>query len=190
MKEEIFINLEREIFRGNVLDIGARNYGIIYNVYKKYNDDISLEYINGEKDKENIKDDYYDNCILLFSFRNVYFKRTKTKLVKEIYKYMKTGGCLYIWDIDKNYGKTFNGKLKILVPNGKLKKLSIKDINIFKDNSKKTILSILKPYFKIEDLKNSDGIYYIKAKKLKNDKKLQDEETRKEEKNESSVSSG
>ncbi|MDU7252170.1 MAG: class I SAM-dependent methyltransferase, partial [Clostridium sp.] len=31
---EIVINMENEIFRGNLLDVGTDNYGIIYNIYK------------------------------------------------------------------------------------------------------------------------------------------------------------
>ena len=39
MKKEVFINLEKEIFKGNILDIGFSNHGIIYNISKQYIDD-------------------------------------------------------------------------------------------------------------------------------------------------------
>ncbi len=73
--KEIVINMENEIFRGNLLDVGTDNYGIIYNIYKQYNEDSNLQYINGAEEKENIKEGYYDNCILLFSFSNIFFKK-------------------------------------------------------------------------------------------------------------------
>lgn len=47
--------MENEIFRGNLLDVGTDNYGIIYNIYKQYNEDSNLEYINGAEEKESIK---------------------------------------------------------------------------------------------------------------------------------------
>lgn len=95
--------MENEIFRGNLLDVGTDNYGIIYNIYKQYNEDSNLEYINGAEEKESIKEGYYDNCILLFSFSNIFFKN-RMNLIQEIYKYLKKGGNVYIWDIDKNKG--------------------------------------------------------------------------------------
>lgn len=93
--------MENEIFRGNLLDVGTDNYGIIYNIYKQYNEDSNLEYINGAEEKENIKEGYYDNCILLFSFSNIFFKKNRMSLIRDIYRYLKEGGNVYIWDIDK-----------------------------------------------------------------------------------------
>ena len=67
MKKDIFINMEREIFRGNILDIGLENHGIFYNIYKQYNDDVNVEYLSGKEGKEKISEDFYDSCILFFS---------------------------------------------------------------------------------------------------------------------------
>ena len=47
--------MEKEVFKGNVLDIGYKNTGIIYNVYKHLNEETNIEYINGDDEKENIK---------------------------------------------------------------------------------------------------------------------------------------
>ncbi len=33
-------------------------------------------------------------------------------LIQDIYKYLKEGGNVYIWDIDKKIKETFNGKIK------------------------------------------------------------------------------
>ncbi|NEZ45919.1 class I SAM-dependent methyltransferase [Clostridium niameyense] len=183
--KEIFINMEKEIFRGNLLDIGRDNYGIIYNIYKKYNDDINLEYVTGEQEKENIKENYYDNCILLFSFSNIFLKKNKTKILEDIYKFLKKDGCIYIWDIDKGINKTFNSKVKIVIPDGKIKEIFIKDLNLFKDSSSDTCVKLLETYFKMEEFKKSDGIYYIKARKINNNK---DMTVRKGEKHENNFS--
>ncbi|EPY2271575.1 class I SAM-dependent methyltransferase [Clostridium sporogenes] len=185
---EIVINMENEIFRGNLLDVGTDNYGIIYNIYKQYNEDSNLEYINGAEEKENIKEGYYDNCILLFSFSNIFFKKNRMSLIRDIYRYLKEGGNVYIWDIDKKIKETFNGKIKILLPGEKVKNISIKDLNLLKDSSIDTTIKLLDPYFEIKDLKSSDGVYYIKGKKKINTNTKEDEK-RKEEINESTISS-
>lgn len=185
---EIVINMENEIFRGNLLDVGTDNYGIIYNIYKQYNEDSNLEYINGAEEKENIKEGYYDNCILLFSFSNIFFKKNRMSLIRDIYRYLKEGGNVYIWDIDKKLKETFNGKIKILLPGEKVKNISIKDLNLLKDSSIDTTIKLLDSYFEIKDLKSSDGVYYIKGKKKINTN-TKENEKRKEEINESTISS-
>ncbi|WP_251860461.1 class I SAM-dependent methyltransferase [Clostridium sp. Marseille-Q2269] len=186
--KEIVINMENEIFRGNLLDIGTDNYGIIYNIYKQYNEDSNLQYINGADEKENIKLGYYNNCILLFSFSNIFFKKNRVNLIREIYKYLKEDGNIYIWDIDKKIRETFNGEIKILLPGEKVKNISIKDLNVLKDSSLDATVKVLEPYFEIKDLKSSDGVYYIKGKK-KTSTNSKDDEKRKEEPNESTTSS-
>lgn len=157
--------MEKEIFRGNVLDIGLENYGIVYNIYKQYNDNINVEYVSGKEEKENIKEDFYDSCIMLFSFSSLWLKRDKKIFIKDIYRYLSKDGLLYIWDIDKGYRKMFNSVVKILAPERKLKQIKMRDLNIFKDSSKESSIKLLKEYFEILDLKASDGIYYIKARK-------------------------
>lgn len=166
-KKEIFINLENKPFKGNVLDIGFQNFGIVYNIYKEFNDNASIEYVNGKDEKENIKKGVYDSCILLFSFSSIWLRSSKFKLIKEINDYLKENGALYIWDIDKGFTKVFNSIIKILIPGRKLKEIYIKDLNVIKDSSKENTLSILDPFFDIVDFKASNDIYYIKAVKKK-----------------------
>lgn len=165
MRKTVFINMEKEVFRGNVLDVGLENYGIVYNIYKQYNDDVNVEYVSGKEDQKNIKEEFYDSCILLFSFSSIWLKTNKKKFVKDIYRYLAKDGLLYIWDIDKGYRKVFNSLVKILVPERKLKEIKLRDLNVFKDNSKENTIKLLKDYFDILDLKSSDGIYYMKARK-------------------------
>lgn len=61
LSKDIFINMEKEIFKGNLLDIGMDNQGIIYNIYKEFNDNVNVEYVSGKEEGKNIKEDYYDN---------------------------------------------------------------------------------------------------------------------------------
>lgn len=164
-KQEIFINMEQEIFKGNLLDIGNDNYGIIYSLYKQYNEDNNLDYIYGREKKKKIEQEFYDNCVMLFSLSSIWTKYNKKHMFKEINKYLKEDGTIHIWDIDKGYGKLFNAKIKILLPNRKIKTIEIKDYNILKDTSKENLIKLLQHYFEIIDLRASDNIYYIKGRK-------------------------
>jgi ubiquinone/menaquinone biosynthesis C-methylase UbiE len=166
LKKEVFINLEKEIFKGNLLDIGFSNYGIIYNIYKQFNDDSSVvEYIEGKEASIAIKEGTYDTCALFFTLSDIKFSLSKNKLIKDIYRFLKDDGLLYIWDIDKGFVKTFNSTIKIVLPDKSTKQISLKDLNIFKNSSKESTMKILQPYFEILTLKNSDDIYYMICKK-------------------------
>ena len=165
MERLVFINMENEILTGNLLDVGMDTYGIVYNLYKENNEEIAVDYINGSGEKKNIEENNYDGCVLLFSLRNIKLKLYKKKLVKDIYKFLKEDGNIYIWDIDKGINSVFNGRIRILLPNRKVKEIIIKDYNIFKNSSKESTVKLLKDYFEIVDIKASSNVYYIKGKK-------------------------
>lgn len=165
MKKDIFLNMENQIFEGNVLDIGFENNGIIYNVCKEGNGEINIDYVTGKEGEINVKDNFYDICILFFSFSSIWFKMNKKSFIKNIYNYLNKDGILYIWDIDKGYKKIFSGNINVTIPGNKIKQIKINDLNIFKDNSKDNTVSILEDYFDIIEGNALDGIYYIKAKK-------------------------
>ncbi|MGH4121684.1 MAG: methyltransferase domain-containing protein [Clostridium sp.] len=166
MKREVFINLEKEIFKGNILDIGFSNYGIIYNICKQFIDDSnSVEYIEGKGDKTKIEEGAYDTCVLFFTLSDIKFTKSKEKLIKEVYKFLKEDGLLYIWDIDKGFAKIFNSRINIVLPDKSTKKINLRQLNLFKNSSKENTIKILKPYFEIITMKNSDNIYYMICKR-------------------------
>ncbi|QGU95703.1 class I SAM-dependent methyltransferase [Clostridium bovifaecis] len=169
MEKEIVISMEKEIFTGEVLDIGADNYGVVYNVYKKSNKDFSVEYIDGRDKCKNIKENSYDSCVLFLSFSSIIFRTSRKVLIEKIYNYLKKDGFVYIWDIDKGYGKTFYGKINVMLPQGGAKRISVREINVLKDTSSKTTLRLLEGYFDIIEFECSDNIYYIKAQKKRRD---------------------
>jgi|GEM_PF-714063 len=165
INNKIIINMEREVLTGNVLDIGDKNQGIIYSIFKHYNEDASLEYVTGKEEKNEIQENSYDSCIMLFSLRDIWIKKNKKKFIKEIHKFLKDAGVIHIWDIDKPYLKFSKCSIKILLPEEKTKIINIRELNILKDTSKDSVLKLLKDYFEVIDFKCSDNIYYIKAKK-------------------------
>lgn len=175
-KKEIFINMENEVFHGNLLDIGLENNGIVYNIYKEFNHNINLEYISGEDQGKNILEGYYDLCILLFSFSTIWPKTKKKTVVEHIHKYLNGNGMLYIWDVDKKIGKIFNGDIKILVPGKKLKKIKVRNFNPVEDDSKENTLDIISEYFDLKEYTFNGDIYHIKAKNKceSEDEKLQE----------------
>lgn len=166
-KKEIFINMEQEILTGNILDIGKDYYGIVYSLFKQYNDETYIEYISGKENKELIKKGEYDSCVLFFSLSNIWLKYNKRKLIKDVYEYLRENGTIRIWDIDKGYSSVFNAKVKLSLPDKKIKEISIRDLNPLKDNSKNSMIKLLQEYFQIVDSKSSDNIYFIKGRKIK-----------------------
>ena len=192
VKKEIFISLEKEIFRGNILDVGLDNYGVVYNIYKQYHDNVNVEYISGKEEVGSLKEEFYDSCILFFSFSSIWLRINKRKFIRDIYRYLNKDGLLYIWDIDKGYRKVFNATVKIVIPEGKLRQIKLRDLNVFKDTSKQNTIKLLEEYFNIIDMKSSDGIYYIKARKKLIEQKITNDKVKEkgiEDKNESSVNS-
>ena len=107
----------------------------------------------------------YDLCALFFTLSDIKFSKSKRKLIQDIYKFLKIDGLLYIWDVDKGFAKTFNSKIKIVLPDKNTKQIYLRDLNIFKNSSKENTIKILQPYFEILTLKNSDNVYYMICKK-------------------------
>lgn len=162
---KVIINMEREVLTGNVLDIGDKNQGVIYSIFKHYNEEAALEYVTSREDGKEIQENSYDSCIMLFSLRNIWLKKSKREFIKEIHKFLKDAGIIHIWDIDKPYLKLSKCNIKIMLPEEKVKIINIRELNLLKDTSKNGTLKLLEDYFEVIDFKCSDNIYYIKAKK-------------------------
>lgn len=174
MNEEIIFDFRDENFSGNVLDIGFYNYGIIYKIYKCGNEDFEIEYINGKKEEDSIKENYYDICILFLSLSSIILNVNKKTFIEDVIKYLKEDGYIYIWDIDKKRGEILNENIKILEPNEKVKEFCIKDYNVFKDNSETFVIDIISEYFDIMYAKRLNKGFCIKAHKKRRNKNESD----------------
>lgn len=165
MEKDIVLQLEDEVFNGNLLDIGMSNTGVIYNLYKDFNVNPTVEYIDGKYEENKIEKKYYDNCVLFFALSQIYFESSRKEIIKNISSYLKEKGKIYIWDVNKGYNKIVNLNIKVGSSKTNQKKLIFKDNKIFKNSNKKATLKILSEYFNvIEEMENED-IYYIKAEK-------------------------
>lgn len=165
MQKEIILNLIEQKFNGNILDIGFFNNGIVYNIIKNNQEPYSLEYFHNESKNININHDFYDSSVLFFSFSEIIFRANRRKLLLKIYDGLKEGGILHIWDKKKDLGKTYNNKVKILLPQDKVKEIIIKDYNIFNNISNKSIKNLLCSKFDIIEEIDEGEIFYIKAQK-------------------------
>lgn len=163
--ENVFINFEKEIFKGNVLDVGLKNYGIVYDLCKNNDEAMDVEYVEGKEEKKFIAKNSYDSCVAFFALKDLILDSDKKNFFKDMFEFMKNNATMYLWDIDKSVFRTFRGRFKVALPDSKVKEIEIKDFNILSDNSCNKICNMMKPYFNIIDVKCSNNVYYIKAQK-------------------------
>lgn len=164
MDNSAIINLESFSFQGDVLDISYENMGIIYNIFKNNESSSEIDYIDNDE-KHKMDKSSYDNAVIFFFLNSIMGNKSKVIFIEEIYEYLKEKGTLYIWDIDKKLNMSYKNNIKVILPQGDSKEFTLKDYNIFKDSSLKNTISILEPFFELEEYKAWDGIYFIRAKK-------------------------
>ena len=180
MGKTLVIDLVDVILQGDILDVGEKNLGIIYNISKEAEDEISLDYVSSDT-KIELKDRKYDACTFFFDLNKIWTSLEKEKLIKEISLYLKECGEIFIWDINKERGKVFNNKIKVILPNGKVKEFTFRNLNILLSSNIEEIKKILEKYFEIEETKAWEDIFFIKGKKrntkVKVEEKIKYEDT-------------
>lgn len=82
MGKTLVINLENIIFQGDILDVGEKNLGIIYNISKEAKDEISLDYVSSDS-KVELKDRKYDACTFFFELNKIWTSLEKERLIRE-----------------------------------------------------------------------------------------------------------
>lgn len=160
MIREVMLDMSNINFKGNTLDVGIDNYGIIYNILKQTEDEISVDYY-----VEDFNDEYrnqYDNGVLFFSLSQIN-KKNMDDVLKNIWNNIRFGGNLYLWDREKNKKETVNDKINVIMPNGEEKEIKFIDNSISSEfnieNTKKT----LEKYFEIQETRVCDKILFMKA---------------------------
>ena len=165
MGKTLIINLQDLNLQGDILDVGEENFGVIYNISKEVQNEISVDYVSSEN-KENLAHRKYDACTFFFNLNKIWSNLERESLVKEVMHYIKSNGEILIWDINKERGKVFNNKVMVVMPNGKSKEFSIKNLNPFATFNIDDMKKILEKYFKIEETKAWEDIFFIKGTKL------------------------
>lgn len=86
-------------------------------------------------------------------------------MLQKISRSIKTGGSIYIWDINKEIGKLFNNKIRVILPSEKIKEFQFKNLNPMTSSGIEETRKILTEQFCIQEEKVWEDIYYIKARK-------------------------
>ena len=163
MGKTIVLNLNHINIKGDVLDVDE-SFGVIYNIAKDIDDEVSVDYIE-EENSELLKERSYDNCTIFFALSNIWGDYQREKLLQKISRSIKSGGNIYIWDINKEVGKLFNNKIRVILPSEKIKEFQFKNLNPMTSSSIEETRKILSGQFGIEEEKVWEDIYYIKARK-------------------------
>ena len=164
MGKTIILNLSEVNLKGNILDVGE-SFGVIYNISKEIMSEISVDYVN-EDNNYTLKEGEYDTCTMFFCLSNIWSASTRLKLIEEVSKYIKSGGELFIWDINKEVRDMINNKIVAVLPSGKYKEFDFKNLNpIIKSNIEENE-KLLEKYYKIEETKLWEDIHFIRGRKI------------------------
>ena len=123
----LVINMKDVKFGGNTLDVGNDNYGVIYNILKGEEDEISVDYYS--EDLSNQYKNFYDNGVTFFSLSQLATKGERDMVLKEIWQNLKVGGNLYIWDREKRVKEIIKDNINVLMPDGTTKEFKFSNIN-------------------------------------------------------------
>jgi len=166
MGKTLVIDLEDVILQGDILDVGEKNLGIIYSISKEAKEELSLDYVSNDT-KIELKNVKYDACTFFFDLNKIWTSLEKEKLIKEVSSYIKEDGEIFIWDINKERGKVFNNKIKVILPNEKIKEFTFRNLNPLLSSNVEEIKKILEKYFEIEETKAWEDVFFIRGQKLK-----------------------
>ena len=172
MGKTMILNLSEVKLKGDILDVGE-NFGIIYNLSTGDEDEVAVDYI-GSENRHLLNGEDYDTCTIFFHLSSIWSMHKRINLIKEVTKYLKVGGEICIWDINKEVGSIVNNKINALLPSGKLKEFEFKNLNLLCKSDIEDTKIMIEKFYKIEETKLWEEIYYIKGRKLR-DVKLNDE---------------
>lgn len=163
MSKRMILNLKEVKLQGDILDVGE-SFGVIYNLSKDIIGELAIDFVSDNSCRENYGT--YDVCTMFFHLSNVFSKFGKQKLIEDVAKYLKPGGEIYIWDINKDSKEIFNNNIIAILPSGEMKHFEFKNLNILSKSLIDINKKLLEKSFEIEETKLWEDIHYIKAKKI------------------------
>lgn len=165
MGKTIILNLRDITLNGNVLDVGE-SYGVIYNLSKEamINEELAVDCVDINYALK-VKEAEYDICTVFFHLSNLWSEGQRTSLIKTVNNMIKTGGEIYIWDVNKERGEVNNSKIMAVLPSGKVKEFEFKNINPMSKSSIEETKKILGDNYIIKEEKLWEDIYFLKAEK-------------------------
>lgn len=162
MGKTVVMSLEDLKIEGDILDIGGDDFGVIYNVFREVEGELSLDYASTE-DGRRLKGSRFDAATLFFAIGDLKRNKKKENLIKEIVGYLKYDGEIYIWDIVKNKGEFINNTVKVILPNNKIKNFTLKKMNPFLACSLEDVEKALEKYCKVVETKQWEQLFFIRA---------------------------
>ena len=166
MGKTLVINMKDIVIEGDILDVAGDTTGIIYNISKEIDDEISVDYVDGEN-KSLLKQRKYGACTFFFNLNKVWGSRKKDRIIKEISQYLNKDGEIYVWDINKEMGEISNNKVMTVLPSGKIKEFEFKNLNPISKSNIDDTKKLLSDTYSIKEEKLWEDIFFIKGEKIK-----------------------
>lgn len=164
MGKKLIINMKDFRIRGDVLDISKSNTGIIYNISKETESELSIDYVDSEN-RGVLKRRLYDACTFFFNLNSIWSNRGKENIIKEVTNYLKDEGRIFIWDVRKERGSVVDNTIQVVLPNDKIKEVNFKNYNPLNTCFLEEVKKILEKYYEIEQTKTWGDIFFIMGKK-------------------------
>lgn len=168
-KEYVKIDMRNLQIKGDVIDIGVKNYGIIYKMCKETFDEVALDYVIGEE-KNLIEKGQYDTAILFFTLNTLPNNIKRKMLIKEAYNYIREDGEILLWDAKKSFGKSVNLEVDVLFNNCEFERVNIRNMNPTVKLDFLKVKRLISSYFEIVDEKEGKSIFFIRARRKKKGK--------------------
>ena len=162
IEDSVQIDMQDLDLKGDVIDVGVKNYGIIYKLCKQYEDEVALEYLMDEE-KMLIEREYYDTAVLFFTLSPLRNAGKRRKLIKEIYQYIRECGEIIIWDINKAIGMAVDLQVEVLMKEKDSQTVNIRSMSPLKTLSLKQVKEIINPFFEVTEEKQGKTIFYLRA---------------------------
>jgi len=166
MGKTLVINMHDVYIKGDILDVAKGNIGIIYNISKETEEELSIDYIDADN-KNILRRSEYDACTFFFNINSIWGIKKRESLFKEVCTYLKETGEIYIWDINKERGNFIDNKVEVVLPRNKVKSIVLKNYNPLITCSFEEVKKILEKYYEIVETKMWEDIFFIKGIKKK-----------------------
>ena len=87
--------------------------------------------------------------------------------LKKITESLKDNGSIYLWDMNKTRGEVVDYKIKVILPNNKIKEGVIKNLNPLISCNFEEIKKILSKYYIIKEEKQWEDVFFLNGVKKK-----------------------
>ena len=164
MNKVLILNMEHLKLEGDILDVTSENASVIYSLSKEVEEELSVDYVEEESELEKKK---YDVCTFFFNLNNVNVGLKKESLIKKVTESLKDNGSIYLWDMNKTRGEVVDYKIKVILPNNKIKEGVIKNLNPLISCNFEEIKKILSKYYIIKEEKQWEDVFFLNGVKKK-----------------------